>query len=140
MMDVVVAIIIDNQQKILITRRALDKSHGGYWEFPGGKVDAPEEAIDALKREIKEEVGIEVIHSKYLGEVKHSYHEKHINLIIYLVVNFTGTAQCQETQLDLRWVHFNELSQYEFPEANYAIINLLKDHFTSTSNYSNHSH
>lgn len=123
---VAVAIIIDNQQRILVTQRPLDVPQGGCWEFPGGKLEANETPEQALIREIKEEVGIEVKQCTLLGEIEHQYPDKLVQLIVFHVSEFLGTASRLEGQLDLKWVSRDLLNTDHFPDANKAIFNLLK--------------
>nr|WP_172597115.1 8-oxo-dGTP diphosphatase MutT [Legionella spiritensis] len=124
-MRVAVAVIRDKNHRILITRRALHDSHGGFWEFPGGKLEDGEDARQALYREIREEVGIEIITSHFLGDINHQYENKSVTLSIFMVEHFKGHAQCLESQIDLRWVDQAELPGYQFPAANYAIFSLI---------------
>jgi 8-oxo-dGTP diphosphatase len=124
-MKVAVGVITNPQQKILITRRPEHISYGGYWEFPGGKLEPNETAARALVRELKEEVGIDVLEHRFMGEVQYQYQEKHICLLVHHVSNFTGIAAVQEFQLGLRWVNIDELQQYDFPPANVEIIDLI---------------
>lgn len=123
---VAVAIILDSQQRILVTKRPLDVPQGGCWEFPGGKLEASETPEQALVREIKEEVGIEVKQCTLLGEIEHQYPGKLVQLIVFHVSEFSGTASCLEGQLDLQWVNRELLNADHFPDANKAIFNLLK--------------
>ena len=126
--EVAVGVIFDEQQRILITLRPFTQSHGGYWEFPGGKLEAGEEASEALAREIQEEIGITVVDSYPLGEVDYDYSESaRVRLIVFGVSQFVGTPACLEKQLDMRWVSHSELSAYPFPEANLSIIRLIAD-------------
>ncbi|MCE3043875.1 (deoxy)nucleoside triphosphate pyrophosphohydrolase [Legionella sp. 16cNR16C] len=125
-MKVAVAVIVDHLQKILITQRPLHVPHPGAWEFPGGKVEASENAAGALIREVHEEVGLTVEKYDFLGEVVHSYGAKLVQLQVFLVSHFSGTAVCKESQLDLRWVSLNNLSNFEFPEANLKIIPMIE--------------
>ena len=125
-MRVVLGVITDKDQQILITRRSDHLSQGGYWEFPGGKLEIDEKPSLALIREIKDEVGLDVIKYAYLGEIKYNYNQKVISLLIYHVHQFQGQAVCQESQMDLRWVELNALSQYDFPPANVKIIELIR--------------
>ncbi len=125
-MRVAVAIITDIHQRILITRRSPHSPYGGMWEFPGGKLEADELATTALVREIKEEVGIDVIGYEYLGEVCHVYDKQHISLLIYHVQSYQGEATCCERQMDLRWVEVCNLKDFQFPAANLEIIELVK--------------
>lgn len=125
-MKVAVAVIIDQQQRLLITQRPTNKSHGGFWEFPGGKLEEGEEPQQALKREILEEVGLEVVESQFLTEINHTYDTKKVTLLVFLVTDFNGTAYCREGQMDLRWIKRSEWEDYQFPEANQQIIALLE--------------
>ena len=122
---VAVAVIVDEQNRILITQRPTHVPHGGLWEFPGGKLEADESADAALIREIKEEVGLVIQQHFYLGEVIHQYANKTVQLIIFYVSQFSGIPGCLEGQLDLKWVFRNELNPLDFPEANHKIFDLI---------------
>jgi len=124
-MRVAVAIIIDDQQRILITRRPLHAPHGGMWEFPGGKLEQDESATAALIREIKEEVALDIQDYDFLGEVQHTYTDRSVVLLVYCVRVFQGEAVAREKQMDLRWVAVNDLKDFEFPEANLEIMTLI---------------
>ena len=126
-MKVAVAVITDAKQRILITRRAQHASHGGLWEFPGGKLEGEELASFALVREIKEEVGLDVMAYDYLGEVCHTYNHHSVSLFVYHVHQYQGEASCCEAQMDLRWVDLDSLNNFQFPAANIEIIELIKD-------------
>lgn len=126
-MQVAVAVIIDPENRILITRRSLQSSHGGFWEFPGGKLEQGEYALAALVREVKEEVGLDVLACDYLGEVRHKYKENQpISLLIYHVHEFDGQATCREAQMDMNWARLENLKDFQFPAANLEIIELIK--------------
>lgn len=124
-MKVAVAVIVDEQQRILITQRPLHASHGGFWEFPGGKLELDELPEDALIREIREEIGLDIHSYQFLGEVNHQYSEKSVQLLIFLVTHFSGNPRCIEGQLDMQWVKQDELNPDVFPEANRNIIALI---------------
>ena len=123
---VAVAVIVDAQQRILITRRALDASHGGLWEFPGGKLEANELAPVALVREIREEVGLEVLSYDYLGDVRHTYQHQSVELLVYHVARYQGEAVCREAQMDMCWVNLASIGNFQFPAANIEIIELIR--------------
>ena len=125
-LSVAVAVITDAQQRILITRRSLSASSGGLWEFPGGKLEAGEQAPAALIREIKEEVGLDIIGYDYLGEVRYVYKQQPISLFVYHVHHYQGEAVCCETQLDLRWVDLVNMNDFHFPAANIEIIEMIR--------------
>lgn len=130
-MKVAIAIIVDNDNRILITQRPAHVSHGGFWEFPGGKLEGSETPLEAIKREISEEVGLTIIDAQYLTTIEETYNTKPITLLVYYVDNFHGTAVCRESQLDLKWITFNELCNYQFPKANEDIAKLIMDRFLS---------
>lgn len=125
-MKVAVAVIIDDAGKILITRRPLKASHGGFWEFPGGKLEDNESLLSALKREINEEVGLEIIEADFLTQINHTYDQNHVELFVYCVHKFKGLAVCRESQMDMRWVGLADMASLQFPEANKQIIDLLQ--------------
>ncbi len=122
-----VAIIKDDKNRLLITQRAQDIPHGGLWEVPGGKVEPEETPHEALLREVHEEVGLQVSNVKFLGEIHHTYSEKNVCLHVFQVLAYEGEAKCHDGQLDLRWVAQTELKNFQFPEANHAIIELVEE-------------
>ena len=125
MIEVVAAVIRDRQGRILITRRPQHVHQGGLWEFPGGKREAEETAWQALTRELKEEVDIEVLEAVPLIKVDHDYGDKHVLLDVWLVKRFQGRAWGREGQ-DWRWIEEGAISEYSFPVANLPIIKALR--------------
>ena len=125
---VAVGVILDRENRGLITRRHDNAHQGGLWEFPGGKVETGESVADALGRELREELGITVSELEPLLEVRHDYGDKSVFLDVHTVRGFSGEARGLEGQ-PLRWVSASALPQYEFPEANVpitlAVIDLL---------------
>lgn len=127
-MKVAVAIITDHENRVLIAQRPLHATQGGLWEFPGGKLKTNETAKEALVREVREETGIEVGASQLLAEINHQYPDKIVQLIVFHVLEYSGTPQCLEGQLDIKWAHPDSLNPSDFPEANDAIFKLLPLH------------
>lgn len=125
MIRVAVAIIVDAQERILITQRPLHTSHAGFWEFPGGKLEPNELPEQALIREVKEEVGLEVLNYKFLGEVNHQYTDKSVQLLVFLVTEFSGIPFCLEGQLAMEWMLRTEFKEKKFPEANHTVMALI---------------
>ncbi|GAB3286819.1 8-oxo-dGTP diphosphatase MutT [Parahaliea aestuarii] len=118
---VAVGVILDRDQRILLTRRA-DKAHqGGLWEFPGGKVEAGEDVLQALDRELREELAISVAHSAPLIAVRHDYGDKAVLLDVHLVRRFSGEPKALEGQ-PMAWVAVADLPDYDFPAANVPIV------------------
>ncbi len=121
---VAVGIIINKKNQILIAKRASHQHQGNKWEFPGGKVESNETSQQALKRELKEELGVEIQNSTHLIDINHKYKNKLIQLEVYEVKNWLGDAVGREGQ-PLQWVEQSELSNYEFPDANAEILSIL---------------
>jgi 8-oxo-dGTP diphosphatase len=124
-MKVAVALITDEQQRLLITQRPLHVPQGGLWEFPGGKLEPKETAQQALVRELREELGINVQKYRLLGEVTHQYPEKLVQLIIFHVTEYSGTALCLEGQLDMKWIKKERVNPEYFPEANRPLFEMF---------------
>lgn len=120
-----VAVIWNEQRQVLIDRRRPDGLLGGLWEFPGGKLE-PGETIEAcIKREIQEELGIEIEVGDRLITIDHAYTHFRVTLNVYHCRYVRGEPQpiaCDE----VRWVRVDELDQFPFPKANVQIIAALK--------------
>lgn len=120
-MYVVVGIIINSQQEVFIAQRTSDKYKGGLWEFPGGKVEQNETLLQALQRELKEEIGIDVLAAEPWLLIQHDYGDRFVVLNVWLVTEFAGKPYGKEGQ-QIAWVSKNALSQFEFPEGNKQIL------------------
>ena len=118
---VAAAVIWNDRDQVLIARRPVDKHQGGLWEFPGGKVETHEDVLAALKRELHEEVGIDVQRARPLIRVKHHYPDKSVLLDVWRVDAFTGEPHGREGQ-PVEWCAVADLPAREFPAANQPII------------------
>ena len=125
MINVVAAVIKDENEKILITQRNLKKAQGGLWEFPGGKIEPNETCENAIVREIKEELDIDIEVKSYLSEKVFNYPEKDINLIALECKKINGEIRLLEHE-DYKWVSKNELDNFEFAPADLFIIERIK--------------
>lgn len=126
LVQVAAAIIYQNDQ-VLIAQRPSNKHKGGYWEFPGGKVEPLETAEQALGRELQEELDI-IVHDEGVSpfsQVEFKYPEKSVLLHFFWVRSFKGEPKGMEGQ-PIRWVPFEHLEQYEFPEANLPVVKKLQ--------------
>jgi 8-oxo-dGTP diphosphatase len=121
---VVVGIVFNDQNEILIAQRTSHQSHAGYWEFPGGKVELGETLETALLRELHEEVQITPLVILPLQTIEYDYGNRPVQLNFFRVEQFSGIAHGAEQQ-EIKWVKSNELVNYQFPEANLPIIELL---------------
>lgn len=122
--EVAVGVIKDGNQ-IFISKRSEELHQGGLWEFPGGKKEADESIESALKRELYEELGINVLSQTPFMLIEHDYGDKLVRLEIRLVEKFDGTPHGKEGQLT-QWVNISELHTLKFPAANKAIISKLQ--------------
>ena len=130
LIHVAVAVIINKDDEILISRRSSDQHQGDKWEFPGGKVEDNETSQEALRREIKEELGIELQSVVHITDIIHEYLEdkpganKKVILDVYEVRRWLGEPTGLEGQ-PYRWVKRAELRQYDCPAANDDILKIL---------------
>lgn len=115
------AIISADGGQVLIARRPSNVDHGGLWEFPGGKLAPYETGLGGLKRELHEELGLEIRRAQPLIRIHHEYSDKHILLDVWQVHDFSGEPFGREGQA-VRWVPLNELVKYPFPAANLPIL------------------
>lgn len=115
------AIISADGSEVLIARRPSNVDHGGLWEFPGGKLAPYETGLGGLKRELHEELGIEIRRAQPLIRIHHEYPDKHILLDVWQVHDFSGEPFGREGQA-VRWVPMEELVNYPFPAANLPIL------------------
>ncbi len=123
--QVAVAVIINQKQQVCISLRHKDAHQGGLWEFPGGKIEQDETVEQALVREIKEELNLEILNSRPLISITHEYTDKNVCLHVNKIVSYRGEAAGMEGQT-VKWVSFSELSDYDFPKANFPIIKSLQ--------------
>ena len=123
MVKVVAAIILVDDQ-ILLSRRPQHKHQGGKWEFPGGKQEAGETAIQALKRECYEELGIEIESAELFDSVYFDYGDKKVSIEFFLCCEIRGKAYGREQQA-VNWFDLTEIKQLEFPAANQGVVEKL---------------
>jgi A/G-specific adenine glycosylase len=128
-----VAVIWDSQGQILIDRRKQEGLLGGLWEFPGGKIEAGESVEDCIRREIQEELGINIEVGDRLITIDHTYSHFRVSLHVHYCKHLSGDPQPLECD-EVRWVRPEELEQYPFPKANVQIIEaILKDLVAKTA-------
>ena len=124
MINVVAAVIQNEEGKILIAQRNLKKSQGGLWEFPGGKIEPNETKEEAIIREIKEEMDIDIETKKFIDQKIFNYPDKDINLITIECKQIKGDIKLNEHE-DFKWVNKNELKNFNFAPADKFIINTI---------------
>ncbi|MDJ0695796.1 8-oxo-dGTP diphosphatase MutT [Mastigocoleus sp. MO_188.B34] len=119
------AVIWNQQGQILIDRRPLGGQMGGLWEFPGGKIEPGESIEECIKREITEELGIEIAVCEHLITIDHTYSDLRITLTAHHCQHLSGEPQTIECD-EIRWVWVDELENFTFPPANTQIIKAIK--------------
>lgn len=96
--DVAVGILIRPNGDVLLGQRPAGKPYQGYWEFPGGKVEAGEAILDALKREFVEELGVHIVSATEWCGVEHVYEHAHVRLHFFISREWRGEPQSLEGQ------------------------------------------
>jgi 8-oxo-dGTP diphosphatase len=96
--DVAVGILLRPNGEILLGQRPQGKPYAGYWEFPGGKVEAGEAIVDALRREFLEELGVQIVTAEPWCCVAHVYPHAHVHLHFYICRQWLGQPQSLEGQ------------------------------------------
>ncbi|WP_106768724.1 8-oxo-dGTP diphosphatase MutT [Paenibacillus faecalis] len=124
MIEVAAAIIENDQGQILIARKRPGKSQAGLWEFPGGKLEAGESPEACLKRELQEEMKIEIEPYACFESHDHHYGEVHIRLIAYKAYYIKGTIQLVDHD-EFRWVERSELGAFVFAPADMKFVEML---------------
>ncbi len=124
MINVVAAIIKNKEGKILIARKKKGKSLEGYWEFPGGKIEAGETQEESLVREIKEEMHVEIKVIKYFDENIHNYEKKTVRLIAFIAEIERGNITLVDHDM-FKWVELEELKDFPFAPADVPFVEKL---------------
>jgi 8-oxo-dGTP diphosphatase len=122
---VVAAVLADADGRVLLARRAADAHQGGLWEFPGGKVEPGESVGEALRRELREEIALEVRAHRPLIRVRHAYADRTVVLDVHRVTSWSGEAIGLEGQ-PLAWVAPGDLDRYPMPAADRPIVTAIR--------------
>lgn len=121
----VVAAVLRDHRGVMIAERPAGKPMAGYWEFPGGKLEAGESAQDALRRELKEELGIDVRRAHRLLQLSHDYPDRRVHLDVWRVTHYAGEPRSHEGQ-ELAWVPPEDLKDWNLLPADLPIVTALK--------------
>ena len=121
----VVAALIWDKNRFLICQRPKDKGCALLWEFVGGKVEPGESHEQALVRECREELGIQVLVGNEFMDVTHEYPDAVVHLTLYEATIVSGIPQRLEHQ-DFQWILPDEISQYPFCPADRAILERIQ--------------
>ena len=130
-LKIVVSIaLINNYDQVLIAKRPNNKHLAGFWEFPGGKVEKDETPENALIREVKEELNVD-INNKCIAPLSFSefdYKNFHLLLLLYICRRWEGEPLTMEEN-ELKWVKPSMLRKYKMPPADDSLIYSLQDLF-----------
>ena len=121
MQHVVIGLLYNNTNAILIALRPPHVAEPGIWEFPGGKVELNETLENALIREYREEIGIEITRSEFLFSIDTAHS---LTLHVFQIHDYDGIPYGRENQT-IRFVPTNTLKNYVFPKANATIVAYL---------------
>ena len=122
--------LINNYDQVLIAKRPNNKHLAGFWEFPGGKVEKDETPENALIREVKEELNVN-INNKCIAPLSFSefdYKNFHLLLLLYICRRWEGEPLTMEEN-ELKWVKPSMLRKYKMPPADDSLIYSLQDLF-----------
>lgn len=122
---VVAGALFDSAGRVLIAERPAGRHMEGHWEFPGGKLELGEVRFDGLRRELREELGIDVVAATPLISYEHRYPGKLVLLDLWRVTNYLGNPASREGQR-LRWVAVADLGSADLLEADRPMIAVLQ--------------
>ena len=122
----VAAGLVFRKGKLLITKRQKGSHLAGLWEFPGGKRESGETVEECLRRELREELGIQVAVGQALETVTHRYPEKTVQITFFTCRLTKGEPSAIECA-DLVWSKRESLAKFDFPPADQQLISRLVD-------------
>jgi 8-oxo-dGTP diphosphatase len=123
---VVAAALYDDAGRVLIAERPAGKHMAGRWEFPGGKIGERETEAEALRRELREELGIEVESARPFMTLEHDYPERRVELAMWIVDRYRGEPRGLDSQR-LKWVSPERLDREDILEADRPFIEALRE-------------
>ena len=119
----VVAAIIREGDRVLATQRGYGEFEG-MWEFPGGKIELGEERVEALKREIGEELAVEIVVEELVCTVEYDYPNFYLTMHCYFCSIVNGEVELLEHK-SARWLAHDELDSVEWLPADVSVVNSL---------------
>jgi 8-oxo-dGTP diphosphatase len=128
--EVAAGILLDSQQRFLMGQRPVGKPYAGYWEFPGGKVEAGETLFQALQRELQEELGITIHDSVDLMTIEHDYPHAYVRIHVSVIRDWTGEPTgCENQALSWQDLNRDQLSVEPLLPAALPMIQQLKQFY-----------
>lgn len=123
--DVAVAVISNHCGEVLVSFRHASLHQGNLWEFPGGKIEQGESVEAALRREVQEELGLQILQSHPFKTIRHDYPDKSVRLHVRRVISWEGATVGLEGQ-EIAWMRIADLDSLKFPAANAPIVKALQ--------------
>lgn len=120
----VVAALIKKGSKVLLTQRWPGRHLGLTWEFPGGKVEEGEGDVEALSRELREELGVEAEIGSCCFETRHGYGSREVHLLIFRCKLTEGTPRALDVKA-MEWAEIDSLADRKFPPADLLFVQEL---------------
>ena len=128
--EVAAGILLDSQQRFLMGQRPVGKPYAGYWEFPGGKVEAGETLFQALQRELQEELGITIHSSVDLMTIEHDYPHAYVRIHVSVIRDWSGEPTgCENQALSWQDLNRDQLSVDPLLPAALPMIQQLKQFY-----------
>jgi mutator protein MutT len=121
----VAAGLVFRDGRLLITKRPAGSHLAGLWEFPGGKREPAESFEDCLRRELREELGVEVAVGAQVEAIEHEYPGRHVHLRFFHCTLLAGEPQPLECAA-IRWVTPDQLAHHAFPAADERLLTRLR--------------
>ena len=125
--NVAAGILCDAEGRVLIAERLGGGPFQGLWEFPGGKISADESPLEALSRELAEELGIEITACAAFMNLRHEYDDRVVTIEFFIVSEWNSEPVGREGQ-ELRWVPRDSLDADELLPADVPVVEALRQH------------
>lgn len=129
-MKKVTAAICISSNKILIAKRGTNVSLSGRWEFPGGKLEDGETPEECLKREIKEELNLDIIVGEFFDKSIHKYENGEIELLAYYC-EIVSDDMILTVHEEVKWVKFSDVDRFDFLPADIPLVKKIKNRHLS---------
>lgn len=125
-LTVTAAIIRNSANKILICQRADNSSMGGFWEFPGGKLEPDETLEECVIRECREELSVNISVKDVFAQTRYQYPDKLINFTFFNAVITDGDIH-MNVHKNVKWVNISDIKKYNFCPADIEILDMIKE-------------